>query len=621
MTELTVTIITYNEERNIGECLDSIKDLADDIVVIDSFSTDRTKEIAEAHGARVVQNTFNGYIEQKNFAISQAKYPYILSLDADERLSEELKRSILSVKENWEYDGYYFNRLTNYCGKWIRFTSWYPARKLRLWDSRKGCWGGINPHDRFIMEKGATKRFLKGDLLHYSYYSITEHVNQLNTYSSIVARAYRKQGIKSSYLKILLHPSWRFFRDFFIRLGFLDGYYGFVVCMNTAHETFLKYIKLKDIQKQEKFKQREKICFFNSVKPWGGGEKWHFDMASYLSSRGRDILVITDEKSELRYRLLNKEIPVISFRVTNLSFLNPFKILLLARILRNEGIDTIIINLSSDLKIAGIASKLAGVRDVIYRRGSAIPVKDSILNRFLFKKVINGVIANSEETKRTILLKNPDLIDPGKIKIIYNGIHLEDIDTSEFEKIYSRKEDEIIIGNAGRIEKQKGQRHLIELASVLKARRVKFKILIAGEGKLKHELITLVKAQGLEDEIIFIGFVSNIKSFMESIDIFVLSSLWEGFGYVLVEAMACEKPVVAFDVSSNPEIITDNQTGYLIKAFDMNSFAEKLELLVNDSKLRIKMGKEGRKRVEDEFSISRTRKNLENYLDKRRKMD
>src|SRR6056297_3319413 len=173
--KISVVIITFNEEKNIKRCLASIQDVADDIVVVDSYSDDRTEALCKSYGARFITHTFHSHIDQKNWAITQAVYPHILSLDADESLSAELKESILEVKKDWEYDGYYFNRLTNYCGKWIRHTTWYPSRKLRLWDSRKGSWGGINPHDQFILEPGCTRKYLKGDILHYSYYQLDEH--------------------------------------------------------------------------------------------------------------------------------------------------------------------------------------------------------------------------------------------------------------------------------------------------------------------------------------------------------------------------------------------------------------------------------------------------------------
>lgn len=147
MPKLSAVIITFNEARNIGRCLDSLQGIADDIVVVDSYSTDATANIVKAKGARFVEHVFEGHIQQKNWAISQAKYPHVLSLDADEALDDSLRHSILRVKEDWQADAYYLPRLTNYCGKWIKHGLWYPDLKLRLWDSRKGAWGGQNPHD------------------------------------------------------------------------------------------------------------------------------------------------------------------------------------------------------------------------------------------------------------------------------------------------------------------------------------------------------------------------------------------------------------------------------------------------------------------------------------------
>ena len=186
---LSVVIITYNEEASIGRCLDSVKDLADDIVVLDSFSSDRTCAIAGEKGARVFQQAFEGHIEQKNAAIRLAKYPHILSLDADEAPDEELRASILRVKADFQTDGYYFNRLTSYGGQWIRFGGWYPDRKLRLWDSRLGKWTGTNPHDRFEMNSGCKTAHLPGNLLHYSYSGREAHLAQSHRFAEAAAQA------------------------------------------------------------------------------------------------------------------------------------------------------------------------------------------------------------------------------------------------------------------------------------------------------------------------------------------------------------------------------------------------------------------------------------------------
>jgi glycosyltransferase involved in cell wall biosynthesis len=252
MTKLSVVLITFNEEKNIARCLESVISIADEVLVVDSFSTDETEEICKGYPVRFVTNTFEGHIQQKNYAASIAAYDFILSLDADEALSEELLGEVKKVKEKLTADGYYFNRLNNYCGKWIRHCGWYPDQKLRLWDRRKGKWGGENPHDRFELKPGSKIEYLKGDLLHYSYSSIQDHIAQANKFSSIGASSAILKGRKSNLLKVVLFPFWRFLKNYFIRLGFLDGYYGLVVCLIISHENFLKYAKMIELQKLKK---------------------------------------------------------------------------------------------------------------------------------------------------------------------------------------------------------------------------------------------------------------------------------------------------------------------------------------------------------------------------------
>jgi glycosyltransferase involved in cell wall biosynthesis len=251
--QLTVVIIAYNEEQNITRCLDSIKEIADEIIVVDSYSTDKTVEICKSYGAKVIQHKFEGHIQQKNYALEQTSFYFALSLDADEVLSDELRTSIASVKSDWKYDGYEMNRLTNYCGAWIRHGGWYPDRKIRLFDKRKGKWTGVNPHDRYALDEShASVGYLRGDILHYSYYSISDHIKQVDYFTEISSRTLFKQGRKVSLVRLLISPLFRFFRDYFLKFGFMDGYYGFVVCMISSHAVFLKYAKLRELWKQSR---------------------------------------------------------------------------------------------------------------------------------------------------------------------------------------------------------------------------------------------------------------------------------------------------------------------------------------------------------------------------------
>lgn len=250
--QLSVVIITFNEEHNIARCIESVRGVADDILIIDSHSTDATRDIAQAMGARVVEHDFDGHIQQKNRAASLAKHDYVLSLDADEALSEELKISVLQVKQNWKYDAYQMNRCTNWCGTWIKHSGWYPDKKLRMWDRRKGAWGGVNPHDKWELESGSDNfQWISGDILHYSYYTVEEHWAQAEKFSTIAAKAMHLQGKRISRLGVYLKTISKFIRNYILRAGFLDGLPGFTVCKITAWETYRKYRKLYGLQQSE----------------------------------------------------------------------------------------------------------------------------------------------------------------------------------------------------------------------------------------------------------------------------------------------------------------------------------------------------------------------------------
>lgn len=249
--KISAVILTLNEEKNIERCITSVLGVVDDVVVVDSFSTDRTEAICLAMGVRFVKHKFEGYGAQKAWAIQQALYPVILSLDADEALSDDLRVSVLDAKHNWVADGYSFNRLTSYCGKWIHHCGWYPDIKLRLWDKYKGDWSSAVVHESVEMQEGAVVRHLKGDLLHYTTESIHQHMSVLLQYASMSAMKALKEGKRSSYFKILVSPRAKFVKLYFIKLGFLDGYYGYVIAKTTAFSTYLKYVYMLDIQRRE----------------------------------------------------------------------------------------------------------------------------------------------------------------------------------------------------------------------------------------------------------------------------------------------------------------------------------------------------------------------------------
>jgi glycosyltransferase involved in cell wall biosynthesis len=239
--KITAAIITFNEERNIERCLTSLINCVDEIIVVDSFSTDKTEEICKKFNVTFVQHTFEGHIQQKNRALQLASNDWVLSLDADEALTEELKNSILTAKIETVFGGYKLSRLTNYCGKWVHYCGWYPDTKIRLVNKNTAKWQGVNPHDRLDVLDNSEIGHLKGDLLHYSYYTKEDHYKQIQYFGKIAANELVKKGKSASIVKVLVKTVAQFFKSFVLKRGFLDGKTGFLISIRSAYATFVKY--------------------------------------------------------------------------------------------------------------------------------------------------------------------------------------------------------------------------------------------------------------------------------------------------------------------------------------------------------------------------------------------
>lgn len=251
MQELSVIIITFNEEKSIATCIESVLEVADEIVILDSYSTDNTIDIARKYGAIVHQQQFQGYGPQKNAALQHSTFDLVLSLDADEVLNTTLASAIIHEKKSASYDAYIMNRCTNYCGKFIRHGSWYPDKKIRLFNKRMAKWTNDIIHEKIQIPNNARIKELKGDILHYSYHSIDEHVAQNNNFSSLSSQSLFTKGYRTNLFKIIVNPAWAFMLSFILRAGFLDGYHGLIVAVNISHLTFLKHTKLLMLQRSK----------------------------------------------------------------------------------------------------------------------------------------------------------------------------------------------------------------------------------------------------------------------------------------------------------------------------------------------------------------------------------
>lgn len=240
---ISATIITYNEEKNVGQCLESIA-WVDEIIVVDSMSTDRTVDICRGYTQKVIQRPWPGHVQQKQFALEQATGDWILSLDADERLSPEARQEIIAELASVppDIDGFIFPRHSFYLGRWINHGGWYPDYKLRLIRKGKGSWGGIDPHDK--LEVAGKTRTLKSDILHYVYRNLSHQLATVDSFSAITARQWQEQGRTFRLLPLLVRPPLKFFECYFWKKGFLDGLPGFIIAVASSFYVFLKYAKL-----------------------------------------------------------------------------------------------------------------------------------------------------------------------------------------------------------------------------------------------------------------------------------------------------------------------------------------------------------------------------------------
>ncbi len=356
------------------------------------------------------------------------------------------------------------------------------------------------------------------------------------------------------------------------------------------------------------------VCFCNTNPGWGGGEKWHLEAAIALAHRGRRVLLMAHPAGRLHAEAsrlaatLPAHLPglrVLPLQVGRLTFLNPGAIVRIAHVLHREKVDSLVLGLTSDLKAVGPAARLAGVRQVFYRRGSALPIRNTAFNRLLYGRVINGLIVNSQETRRLALVNNAGLIPEERIHLLHNGIDATGFDAAlkKASPAYRASGHTLVIGNAGRLNRQKGQHHLLHMARLLADEGLDFRLVIAGEGERRQELETLARTLGVSGHVVFAGFLADLAPFWKSLDVFVLSSHWEGFGYVLAEAMLAEVPVVSFDVSNIPELVQDGTNGLLVPGPDAApegdaapaaGLARAVMTMAASQDLRCRMGAAGR---------------------------
>jgi glycosyltransferase involved in cell wall biosynthesis len=602
--KLSVTIITLNEERNIGRCIEAAWQVADEIIVVDSFSTDKTKEICLSKGAKFFENEFEGHIQQKNFAITKASYTNILGIDADEIVSGRLATSINGVKANWKHDAYSLYRLSQYCGQFIYHGDWYPDKKIRLFKKSAGIWAGINPHDSFFPSKGKSIGKLNGNLEHYTFNSVGEHLKQARKFSEIGSKEILKSSQRVYFYHLILHPAWRFLRSYLLRFGFLDGLRGFTISSIIALETYLKYLQVYWPVVKHPFHDYA-VLHTISINYWRGGEQQVAYLVDQLQQQGIYNHLVVSRGSELaKYCKEN------GLSYTPLYFWNGFNLIAawrLKKLCQRMQIDVVHMHCSPSHTLAVFSNLLGNKAKLILSRRVIFPIRQNTLSLQKFnypaiERIICVSKAIAEVLKKDI--KRKDIFD-----VVYDGVDIEKITT--FKKTNSIRTEfnlngKKIIGIIAALSPEKDHSTFLEAAKIVHDQNDNTHFMIVGSGDEESNIRNLIKSNNLENAVSLTGFRKDVPDLLHEFDVFVLTSVEEGLGSAIIEAFANNVPVVATKVGGIPELVIHEKTGLLAPPQQPHEIAEQINRLLQDYNLRDQIVNQAAIHLENNFKIDNT---------------
>lgn len=623
MSKISAVIITFNEEKYIEQCIRSVADVADEIVVVDSFSNDRTKEICLSKGVRFIEHPFSGYRDQKNFALTQASNDYILALDADEEISPELEKSILGIKQDFRYEGYKFNRLNRFCGKWIYHTNLSPECKIRLFNRKKANWGGLNVHETVILNNPKSVKTLKGNLLHWLYDSYEESLEKINMYSTLLAREYFKKGIRATPKRLLINPLWRFVHSYFLKVGFLDGLEGFEVSKLLSISCFMKYVKLRNLYKQARKSKKENSWNLNFNSSDFAGEikeefrpisigfdaKRAFFNYSGLGNYSRNLLFsLSKNYPGNAYYLFTPKtkdrFPVENYGHFNLiqpklaihKLINPlWRIKYMNSEIKWQKLE-IFHGLSQELPFGiektGVKSVIT-VHDLIFMRYPEF--YNWVDARIYYWKLVHAcrvshhIVAMSKQTKQDLIkfLSIPE----SKISVIHQGCnqYFWKSYTKEFFQEVRIKYNlpERYLLNVGTVEERK---NLLGIVKALHIANINIPLVVVGRKvDIYFKKVLNYISEHKINNIIFPEHISNLELpvIYQNAECFIYPSYFEGFGIPLVEALVSRTPVISsnrgcFSEAAGPGSI-------YIDPLDPEEIGKAILTVVNNKEIRDKM--------------------------------
>ncbi len=347
-----------------------------------------------------------------------------------------------------------------------------------------------------------------------------------------------------------------------------------------------------------------RILFINSIRMFGGGEVWMLRTLRALQQAGHRVWLCCRPQTELAQRANTHGLPLktMAFR----SDFDPITIAQLVHFMWRENIDLVLTNMDKELRLGGLAARLAGVPAIIPRRGIDYPLKNRWRYRFAYNALATHIIANSQATKNA-LLRNAPWLEEKRISVVYNGVDVQDFvhaNGAQLRQSWGIQNGAPLLGFVGQLDERKGISVLLSSFEEIVRRVPQARLIIVGEGPLREMIESEIRAHGWEDRIRLSGFLNDVPAVMSAIDLLLLPSFWEGFGIVLIEAMAAAKPVVTTAVSSMPEIVDEGRTGFLVPPGDATALAARACELLQDHEMRRAFGVAARARVEEHFSMA-----------------
>ncbi len=583
---ISAIIITFNEEKNIERCIKSLHGVADEIIVWDSYSTDQTKELCEQLGAIVFQSKWEGYSTAKNAANAKANSDYLLSIDADEELSPELRRNLLKIKPALNNEAYILTRINSYCGTWIKHSGWYPEYKVRLFKSGSAQWVG-DIHEQLEFNQKPNFLIVTGNLLHYSITSVEHHIQKIFLYSKLTAKKDYQNGVKPSILfHGILKPTFHFIKNFILQRGFLDGYKGFVIAQMAAFERFLRYVQLKDLYSKKSDPAPIKIIHLSSEGSWRGGEQQIAYLIEELKRNGIESVAIAKRNSSFA-KFCEKE-NIICYTApffNSLDFFTAFKISLVAR---KEKADVIHIHSSKSHSLTIFATLFGLKTPLVLSRRVFFQLSNSTFSEWKYNHpLIKKIICVSNATANIV---RPHIHDPEKCITIHSGIDIKRFKSKPAKNLlreeFNLSNDQILIGNTSALDHSKDYYTFIDTIEKLVKKGIPVTTFIIGKGPLEKDLKEYAERKNLKNSIIFTGFRSNVSELLLCLDIFLITSTVEGLGTSVLDSFASRVPVVATNAGGIPEMVKHEQTGLLAEAKDSSTLAAYVERLINSQSLR-----------------------------------